>query len=136
MKLLNIAGFDVLDSEKRLTWDDADSWVEGVNSDVVAGFTDWVLPDVDTLRALYRICRGDVDGVYALDDWFWSSSPSADGSLSSWYVNFSSGAVYFCHEINCLQVLLVRAGQMFAIGRAGQLESMRLAGILLPGVNE
>lgn len=124
MQLIEIAGFLVIEVEQIMSWDKAMALPAKANTEAIGGFTDWVLPDKQTLAALAAFKPEK--------SWFWSSSPSAEDSNNAWYVYFGNGYVGYDHKLDCLQVHLVRAEQIFEIGRAGQLESMRQAGIQLP----
>lgn len=118
-KLLKIGSFDVLESNEESHWFDAVEWPEKVNSEGLGGFTDWVLPDVDTLKALYRLD----DGV---NGWLWSSLADADDSYVAWFVDFSDGSAFYAPKFILLPFRLVRSGQI---------ESMRLAVIPFAGGN-
>ena len=107
----------------KMTWDDAMKLTSNF-----AGHNDWRLPTKDELMQLV-FCS---DGQYTADgkctnyitvtrptinttyfpntpsDWFWSSSPIADGSSSAWFVSFSYGFSYDSDKPNNNNVRLVR----------------------------
>lgn len=107
MKLLNIAGFDVLETDNEMTWDEAMAFPAIANAQQAGGFSDWVLPDMDTLKALQRVSEQK-------KGWFWSSSPNAGFSYGAWGVGFGLGLVGFNDKDDYGQVRLVRAGQFLA----------------------
>lgn len=112
MKLINIAGFSVIDAEKKMTWDEAMSLPAKANAEAIGGFTDWVLPDPNTLKALASILPES--------GWFWSSLPYDDHPNCAWYVHFLSGYVDNYYNDYCNQVRLVREGQCLDIVQAKQ----------------
>lgn len=124
MKLIDIANFHVIEVDQEMTWDEAMASPAEANTKAVGGFTDWVLPDVITLKALASLKPED--------SWFWSSSPHAFDSVYAWGVDFGGCYIDGNDKLNDGRVRLVRAGQCFDIGRAGQLESMSQTSIKLP----
>ncbi len=107
------------DSTKTYTWDDSFNFPTAVNAQSLCGTTDWRLPTNEELRALVvcsdgkyntlgkedhgYICKSNENGLTATStinttyfpntqsNWFWSSSPYADGSNFAWSVNFDIG---------------------------------------------
>lgn len=122
MQLIEIAGFPIIDLES-MTFHDAVNAPKKANSDAIGGFTDWVLPDTQTLRALALLKPED--------SWFWSSSPYDDHSNYAWYVGFYGGGVDGSNKKGFNRVLLVRAEQCLEIGKVGLLKSINQAGIQL-----
>lgn len=119
MKLINYAGFDVLQADKEMCWEEAVAFPDIANSEKVGGFNDWALPDVDTLMELKIISRkkkGD----------FWSSSTSFD-SNDAWYVDFFSGIGFDGYKSGYCMVRLVRASQCSAILEAGKQKVISLS---------
>lgn len=112
MKLIDIAGFPVVDTEQVVNWDEAMTFPAKANADAVGGFTDWVLPDLDTLKALASLQPGK--------GWFWSSSPHSSRSGNAWSVNFYYGFVGYGNKFDGLRVRLVRAGQCLDIVQSSQ----------------
>lgn len=126
-KVLKVSDFDVLESESKLTWNEAIAWAKKANEENVGGFSDWVLPDKITLLAVAIIeSAGKAESMlgqysgYDSDDRF------------ACHVSFNNGKLKYFFKLGRDRVRLVRAEQMFEICRAGQLESMRQAGIQLP----
>ncbi len=88
----------VIDMDNDLMWQDDES--TGINELdwgnamsycsilTLAGFDDWRLPDIDTLKALYPQ-RSNLKNV--VKDYYWSSSVDAKGSARSWIVGFNAG---------------------------------------------
>ena len=119
MKLINNAGFDLLQADKEMCWEEAMVFPVIANSEKFGGFNDWVLPDLHTLMNLKIISRkkkGD----------FWSSSTSVDCN-DAWYVNFSSGIGFDLYKFGYCMVRLVRASQCSAIIEAGKQKMISLS---------
>lgn len=121
MNLTKVHDFDVIEAD-RATFAQAEALVEKANAEKIGGFTDWVLPDTQTLRALATLAPSL--------HWCWSSSPYVGVSNNACGVNFDNGNVYYSDRNDNDAVCLVRASQCLAIGQAGQLESLKQAGIL------
>lgn len=123
-KLLKVGDFDVLESESKLTLREGIAWAEKANEENACGFSDWVLPDKITLLAVAVI----------------ESAEKAESMLGQ-YSGFDSYDIFACQislnnaklkyffKLGRGRIRLVRAEQMFEICRAGQIESMRQAGI-------
>ena len=127
-KYIKINGFDVLDACERMSWNDAVYFAEKARAEEFGGFTDWVLPDSLTLKALAHL---DLDEC---DERFWSSSGDSCGlnkvRCNSWVVDFGCGLVFGNPVESCNHVRLVRASQCLDIGRAGHIESMLQANMI------
>ncbi len=104
--------------ESKLNFDDACALPAKLNKDKHLGFDDWVLPNVKQLQMLYL--SGLVDSTYG----HWSSSPYVGNSYGAWYVNFNNGNVYCYGRDNIYHVRLVRASQLFDIGKAADRKVM------------
>ena len=120
MKLVKIEDFDVIEGG----WcphENAVAFARQAAEEKIGGFTDWVLPDTQTLRALALLAPS---GFYA-----WSSSPYVGDSSHAWVVDFGDGCVDYEVRSSGNHVRLVRASQCLAIGLAGQKKSLADAGI-------
>lgn len=127
MKLQNVSGFDVLEFSNEITWEEAMKLPEKANLQFVGEFTDWVLPDVQTLRAL-SLLKHD-------DGRFWSSSPPYTLiQRNAFCVSFSDGRVLGVDIKHHNKVKLVRFRQCLDINVAGSKLAMQEVGIALPEV--
>lgn len=91
----------VWDSDTKLMWQDNSeaktverNWqgaIDYCQNLKLAGFDDWRLPDLDTLKVLYPKKSGLKNIVSVL---YWSSSPSVSDSSSAWGVYFYDGNGY------------------------------------------
>ena len=88
---------------------DSGQHVMQVNREQCAGKSDWRMPTVDELGALYAATDRSHWGL-ATTNWYWTSSASPDGF--SFFINFSDGTRDGRHSShNTFAVRLVRAGQ-------------------------
>lgn len=126
MKLIDIAGFPVVEFEE-VSFYNAVNAPKKANIEAVGGFSDWVLPDPHTLKALASLQPESLCTC-----WLWASSPDTNDSRVAWCVGFDYGDTETEAKDRDYRVRLVRAGQLLEIGRAGQLESIRQADIPLP----
>ena len=110
-------------------YDDWNKLVDAANSEELCGFSDWRVPDLYQLASLVR-CRGGsyqnlddgcsgsyqkptIDTEYfpnAQSSWYWSASPSANGSIYVWLLYFSNGGDFGSSDDD-YHVRLVRSGQ-------------------------
>ena len=88
--------------------DDSGQYVMQVNRERLAGNSDWRMPTLDELSALYAATDRGGWGLATLA-WCWSSSASSDGS--AWGVIFVDGARRDLAHIGKLAVRLVRSGR-------------------------
>ena len=69
-------------------------------SSTVGGFTDWRLPTIDELAALYNL-RDKIGGFnirpnqYTFDNKYWSSTISANNSSRHYYISFYDGTITY-----------------------------------------
>ena len=88
---------------------DSGQYVVQVNRERLAGNSDWRMPTVDELAALY-VATDRAHWGLATTDWYWSSSASSNGS--AWNVNFGDGERDGSYDRDSQDaVRLVRAGQ-------------------------
>ena len=87
---------------------DSGQYVMQVNRERLARNSDWRMPTVDELEALY-VATDRSDWGLATTDWYWSSPASSGGS--AWGVGFGDGRRGSNDRIGQRAVRLVRAGQ-------------------------
>ena len=122
MRTYVIAGFDVVDCGKMI-FDEAVKQAAIANDKKIGACNDWVLPDLQTLRALAILAPSNL--------LCWSSSPDVVNSSYAWFVDFYDSDVGYGNHDGNVQVRLVRASQCLAINAAGALKSMQDAGIVV-----
>ena len=95
------------------TWEEA---LIRARDSVLAGYTDWRLPNLKELFSMVE--ERCVDPAINLAvfpntpaSYFWSASPSADSSNFTWIVGFMNGGADYRSRYNYSQVRLVRSGQ-------------------------
>ena len=90
-------------SYDEMFWDEANEWVEDLNSEGYAGYNDWRLPTVDEAVSLLEssTINGDlyIDPVFSKNQrWIWTGDmfedEDEDGSEAAWSVDFGYGGVY------------------------------------------
>ena len=102
---------------QKYTWQEAQQAVAEMNRNGgYAGYTDWVVPDIEALHSLLRD-HGRVPKIdHAIfpntpDSFYWSASPLADYDDDAWYVYFRNGNSYYGGKSDSYYVRAVRAGQ-------------------------
>ncbi len=97
---------------------DTDGYVQTVNSQGLCGASDWRMPDVNELSSIVHNAKAspipNIDNGYFPNtpaSAVWSSSPYAKDSNNSWYVDFSSGHVWYYSKFSNDHVRLVRGGE-------------------------
>lgn len=97
----------------NFTWEEA---LIRARDSVLAGYTDWRLPNLKELFSMVE--ERCVDPAINLAvfpntpaSYFWSASPSADSSNFTWIVGFMNGGADYRSRYNYSQVRLVRSGQ-------------------------
>jgi hypothetical protein len=112
----NIAG-------KQMTWDNAFKFIEKLNKEKYAGYTDWRLPSKDEFITLIDYAKGkgykkDFDQVLnkvgfrnVQARYYWSSSTSADDTADAWGVGMWYGFALGYNKTFTDCVWPVRAGQ-------------------------
>jgi len=73
-------------SDKDTTWIEANSWVEGLNTDG----SGWRLPTIDELEGLYKKGSGDRNMTPLLKTsgwWIWASEQKGDSGARSFHFN-------------------------------------------------
>lgn len=105
--------FDLVVSENPLDFYDACAFARVANSVMTSGFSDWVLPDMLTLKAISMLSdylpENDPINVLSLNE-VWSSS-RCDQDERAYLVNFTSGHVSTFFKSRKYRVLLVRESQ-------------------------
>ncbi|MEI6745792.1 MAG: DUF1566 domain-containing protein, partial [Methylococcaceae bacterium] len=120
------------DSAKTYTWNQGNDFASSVNGQRLCGFSNWRLPTKGELEGLVYcsdgktkalgkdesgyICTGSptkptINATYfpnTKENWFWSSSPYANGSGNAWGVTTSSGGSYGYYRDYYGNVRLVR----------------------------
>ena len=83
--------------EQALRWQDASRFVDRLNAEQYAGFSDWRLPTVEELASLLE-AKKTKHGLYLpaffgdTPRWCWSADLAPDAQ-SAWYVSFNSGGI-------------------------------------------
>ena len=97
----------------NFTWEEA---LIRARDSVLAGYTDWRLPNLKELFSMVE--ERCVDPAINLAvfpntpaSYFWSASPSADSSHFAWIVGFMNGGADYGSRYSYSQVRLVRSGQ-------------------------
>ena len=97
----------------NFTWEEA---LIRARDSVLAGYTDWRLPNLKELFSMVE--ERCVDPAINLAvfpntpaSYFWSASPSADSSNFTWIVGFMNGGADYRSRYHYSQVRLVRSGQ-------------------------
>ena len=84
-----------------LNWSDAKSYCRDLN---LAEYSDWKLPDKNTLES--RFYRGDGQ----VSSFYWSSTPESEGSSLAWYLNTYNGRMSRGYKSNYCSVRCIREG--------------------------
>ncbi len=110
-----LSGADCLTgSATTFTWQQV---LQHAEAAVFAGSALWRLPNKKELASLVeqRCYDPAINARFfpntPVDDWFWSSSPGADGADFAWLVSFLSGYVGYGYKDYAFYVRLVRGGQ-------------------------
>lgn len=115
-------------ASKEMTWDDAFKFVESLNQQKYAGYSDWRLPSREELETLVNVVFKEKEKgntLYNLnrilnesgfknveDSWYWSSTTVASNSSHAWNVNFGNGYVSYGYSKSYdYYVWCVRGGQ-------------------------
>ena len=83
-------------SSEGMTWADAKEYVNKLNSDRFAGYSDWRLPTIEELASLMKSSKleGDlyIDPIYSKKQTFcWSADTF--GPEMAWYASFKTGMI-------------------------------------------
>lgn len=125
MNHTTVQGFDMIEAGP-CTFEEAKNLAAQANAEAIGGFTDWVMPDAQTLRAM-TVIRPRPDQIVRRA---WASTHGKlIPRLVFAYVDFGHSMVGTTHKLLTCFVCLLRTSQCLDIGRAGQIESMRQAGI-------
>jgi hypothetical protein len=126
----------VLDTDTKLVWQD-NSDVKTVNKNwqgaidycenlSFAGFNDWKLPNIETLKALYPKKQYLTNLV---SDYYWSSSSNVDDSNYGLVVNFNYGGVYTSYKSYNYYVRCVRDSTLTLVSFSSFLGAVNTASI-------
>ena len=111
----NIAG-------EAMTWYNAFKFIEKLNKQKYAGYSDWRLPTIKELETLTNYAKSQGDGVYYelfnrigfrnVQPGYWSSTSSVTHTAYGWLVNMLGNSVPNGHKTSIyIYVWPVRAGQ-------------------------
>lgn len=96
------------------TWAEALAEVQTANQETYEGFTDWRLPNAKELSSLVDTACANIlsntDVFPVAGRRYWSSSPSADGGVNAWIVDFQTGQLKAVLKSRSHSVRLVRGG--------------------------
>ncbi len=102
-------------SEKYMSFQDAEAFIQKLNTERFAGFTDWRLPTLEEAMSLMEPKKNQ-SGLYidehfdAKQQWIWTADSFTGGS-ERWYVYFDSGDCYWDQFDSHSFVRGVRFGQ-------------------------
>jgi TPR repeat protein len=110
-------GTTCVGTAQKYTWEEAQQAVAEMNRNGgYAGYTDWVVPDLEAIKSIVR----DHDKQPKIDhaifpntpaSFYWSASPDAGNHYYAWYVNFYLGHANHYNKSLNYYVRAVRAGQ-------------------------
>ncbi len=101
------------DTAAKKNWKQALEAADTVNSATFAGYSDWRLPNIIELRSIVELaCINPAINLAifpnTISDYYWSSSPYADGNSGAWVVYFVRGSVTGINKDSGGRVRLVR----------------------------
>lgn len=86
-------------SANQMTWNEAKTYIQQLNQEEFAGFTDWRLPTVEELASLLEFQKKNgndyIDPVFDAAQGFCWTVDMAAGANAAWAVAFHSGHVYY-----------------------------------------
>jgi len=88
-------------AEFPLSWDEAFTFVAGMNRDRCCGYSDWRLPNRRELRSLidHQNRRPALAPDYPFEHlfcgWYWSSTTAAISPAHAWYVDLDGGRIFY-----------------------------------------
>ena len=116
-EMFQIEGGVTLDTETKLLWQDNEEaktikkdWqgaIDYCENLKLAGYTDWRLPDIDILKALYPK-RDDLQNVAS--GYYWANSTYTDSKSNAWHVGFNGVYDYTNGKNSYYLVRCVRDG--------------------------
>lgn len=99
--------------DKPMTWQNAYRYIEQLNTEGYAGFSNWRLPTIEELASLLeeRKTQEDLflDAIFGpIPLWCWSAD-KAPTTKTAWYISFNSGGIQQHTTENTAFVLAVRS---------------------------
>ncbi|MEK7772729.1 MAG: DUF1566 domain-containing protein, partial [Deltaproteobacteria bacterium] len=111
-------------AEEEMNWHDASKFIESLNKEEYAGYSNWRLPSKDELRTLVEFVKGQgyTEGINehlnnigfknVQPNFYWSSTAAMNNSSDAWFVEFYRGFAYYdSKSSNFRYVRCVRVGQ-------------------------
>jgi formylglycine-generating enzyme required for sulfatase activity len=93
-------------SSEGMTWAEAKEYVNKLNSDLFAGYSDWRLPTIEELASLMKSSKAEgdlyIDPIFSKKQMFcWSADTF--GPEMAWYASFKTGMIrhvyYFFYHV-------------------------------------
>lgn len=114
-------------TDETMNWKDTSKFIENLNEQKYAGYSDWRLPSKEELETLLDFAKSRVYSLYTKkfneflnnivgfknvqDRYYWSSTPHADNKYVIWVLRTDIGSMGAFRMDGAGYVLPVRAGQ-------------------------